>query len=259
MPLAKKGFQYEEKVINAIRTVGVVGNIVEAAGASATADADILLNGVIHPLEIKLDSRAQMGGYSARYSNIDNKIDISFTETLDEPMTEVLSKTVFSKSNELDELLQFLSLQAPPEINLKTNKFPVFVTKEAWNNAAQNNLLVNTRFKSTIDFVHRHYSKKGIHYMQIGDSGLFYLESNPACLPIPQLDCDINIELRTARSGSKKGPLGFAVCSGGIRIQARLQNKIKSPHTLDCPEGIRELLATLKNDYNRQVWHYTIL
>lgn len=247
MPLAIKGFQYEEKVINAIRTAGVVGNIIEGAGASAVgADADILISGVIYPLEIKLDSRAQMGGYSARYSNIDNKIDISFTEALDEPIIEVLSSAVLSRSKELDELLQFLSLQAPPEINLKTNKFPVFVTKEAWNNAAQNNLLVNMRFESTIDFVHKHYSKKGIHYMQIGDSGLFYLESNPACLPVPQLNCDINIELRTARSGSRKGPLGFLVCSGGIRIQARLQNKIKSPYTLDCPEDIRELLKDKK-------------
>ncbi len=95
--------------------------------------------------------------------------------------------------------------------------------------------------KKNTKFIIDHYKDKGIHYMQIGGAGLFYLDQNPANLPVPKLDGEIEIELRAGRSGSSLNADGTRRVSGLLRAQARLKFKGWSPITLDSQIGIEKI------------------
>ena len=73
---------------------------------------------------------------------------------------------------------------------------------------------------------------------------MFYLSENPANLPIPKLEGQIDIEIRAGRSGSKKNASGVAVVSGLLRAQGRLRFQGQSPYTLDDPESVRAMIMS---------------
>ena len=67
-----EGFKYEQDVVDSLVAAGIAGTITEGAGASsADADADMVLFGQRHLVEVKKDLQAQMGGTSVRYVNGD--------------------------------------------------------------------------------------------------------------------------------------------------------------------------------------------
>jgi hypothetical protein len=236
------GFDYENKVLKAIRLAGLTGNITTGAGASAAAaDADIKINDEVFNIEVKLDNNAQMGGSSVRFGSKGIKLVKSM-----EPETEdLLVAAIASKASELNKLLSFISKKRPKAINSKVSGFPMSCTKDAWEEAAYKKLLVNVKIKNTVDFISKHYAKKGIFYIQIGGAGLFYLAGNPANLPIPQLQGNIDIEIRSARSGAKMLASGVEVVGGGIRVQARLKTKGQSPFTADDPGSLKRMLDVM--------------
>ena len=64
------GFEFEQQVIDTLIAAGVCGTITEGAGASAAdADADMMVNGVRHLIEVKKDAQAQMGGTSLKFDS----------------------------------------------------------------------------------------------------------------------------------------------------------------------------------------------
>ena len=237
------GFNYENTVIGAIKLAGLSGNITSGAGANATAaDADIKLNGQIYNIEVKLDADAQMGGSSVRFGSG----GISLVKPVDPGTKTLLIDAVSSKSRELNRLISFLSKQKPLAINKTVSGFPLSCTTDAWTSAKTNGLLVNIKIKYTTDFIAKHYAKKGIFYIQLGQAGLFYLAGNPANLPIPELVGEIDIEIRSARSGSKLLASGIPVIGGGIRVQARLKTKGKSPYTADDLDSLLAMIEEMK-------------
>lgn len=237
------GFEYEGTVIKAIKRAGLIGNIKSGAGASAAAaDADIKINDQIYNIEVKLDRNAQMGGSSVRFG----PGGISLVKPMEPDTQEILTSAIASKADELNKMIGFVSKQPPVAINKKVSGFPLACTKIAWEKAASKNLLVNTRFRHNTDFIAKHYAKKGIYYIQIGGAGLFYMAGNPANLPIPKLSGEINIEIRSARSGSRPLASGIEVVGGGIRVQARLKTKGKSPYTADDPKSLLAMVTAMK-------------
>lgn len=248
-PLQEKmnagGFDYENKVIAALKKARVAGNIRSGAGASAAAaDADMNIYGNVFNIEVKLNPNAQMGGSSIRY-NKGGKINL--VKPMEPDTNALLIDAVNAKKSDLNKLLSFLAKQKPASVNKSAIKFPMSVTREAWVNAQQKGLLVNAKVPLTADFIAKHYAKKGIYYIQIGNAGLFYMAKNPAKLPIPQLQGNITVEVRSARSGAKKLKDGTEVVGGGIRVQGRLKAKNKSPYTLDDPISIRAMLKNIKD------------
>ena len=236
--MSQGGFDYEEAVIASIIEAGIVGNITSGAGASAAAaDADIKIDGRIHKIEVKLDRNAQMGGTSLRYypqgNNLNQKFSI-VSKAVDPDTVDLMEESLDSVIPDLNAFLDFIGAK----------HFPMTTTKEMWRKAVLAGLLkpLNVKIRQNTDFIINHYTKKGIPYIQIGGAGLFYLRSNPANLPIPQLDGAIDIELRPGRSGSRTNKDGVEVCGGGIRVQGRLKFKGESPYTLDDPDSIREML-----------------
>jgi len=237
------GFDYENKVLRAIRLAGMTGNITTGAGASAAAaDADIKINNKVYNIEVKLDNDAQMGGSSVRFGSK----GITLVKNMEPETEELLISAISSKASELNNLISYISKKRPKLINGKVSGFPMSCTKDAWEQATHKNLLVNVKIKNTVDFIAKHYAKKGIFYIQIGGAGLFYLAGNPANLPIPQLNGDIDIEIRSARSGSKVLSSGIEVVGGGIRVQARLKTKGQSPFSADDPQSLKAMLLLMK-------------
>ena len=225
------GFAYENEVIEALKIAGIAGNITEGAGASATgADADFVVGGKRYLLEVKKDADAQMGGTSVRYDNGEFEI---VSESVDKSTTALIVSALSSKVVHIERLLAAIG----------GHKFPTTCDKHTWTVAKEKGLLkpINTKIKKNAQFIIDHYKDKGIDYIQIGGSGLFYLDKNPANLPIPKLQGEIDIELRAGRSGSTLNVAGVRRVSGLLRAQARLKFKGKSPVSLDNEIGISRL------------------
>ena len=245
----QRGFEYENEVIAALNAVGASGDITSGAGASAAAaDADIKIGDQIYKIEVKLDKDAQMGGTSLRYypdRTEDGKYFDIVSKSVEEDTIDIMEESLTPIIPDLDKFLEFVGV----------SKLPATIEKDKWVEAVALGLLkpLNVKIKRTTRFITNHYKKKGIDYIQIGGSGLFYLGDNPANLPVPKLEGDINIELRPGRSGSKTRKDGTSVVGAGIRVQGRLQFKGSSSYTLDDPESVRKMLATKeinKNDQN---------
>lgn len=231
----KNGFQYENNIINCLKNVKVNGLIIENAGASAhAADADMRINNKIYNIEIKLNSNAQMGGTSVKFEN--NKF-IFNPKKFDDDLSDIIERSLNPHAENFNQLLSFISEKEGKEIN----SFPVNCSKDVWELAQKNNLLVNVKIPYNLDFIFDHYYKKNTHYIQIGNAGLFYMKDNPANLNIPQLKGKVNIEIRTGRSGSRLSN-GIKIVTAGIRVQGRLKTSQKSSYTLDNEQSIRELL-----------------
>jgi hypothetical protein len=228
MSVNEQGFAYENEVIEALKTAGIAGNITEGAGASATgADADFVVDGKRYLLEVKKDPDAQMGGTSVRYDNGEFEI---VSDSVDQNTASLIIAALSPKAAAIERLLAAIG----------GHKFPTTCEKHTWTTAKQKGLLkpINTKIRQTTNFIINHYKDKGIHYMQIGGAGLFYLDENPANLPVPKLDGEIEIELRAGRSGSSLSADGTRRVSGLLRAQGRLKFKGSSPISLDSGETI---------------------
>lgn len=225
------GFAYEKEVIEALKTAGIAGNITEGAGASASdADADFIVGGKRYLLEVKKDADAQMGGTSVRYK--DGEFEI-VSDSVNDNTANLIVSALAPKTPHIERLLAAIGGE----------KFPTTCDKYTWTQAQQKGLLkpINAKVKRNTQFIIDHYKDKGIHYMQIGGAGLFYLDQNPANLPVPKLDGEIEIELRAGRSGSSLNADGTRRVSGLLRAQARLKFKGSSPISLDSQIGIDKI------------------
>jgi len=228
------GFKYEQRVVDTLVSTGLSGNITESAGASSTgSDADIVVNGKSYLVEVKQTSKAQMGGTSLAFDGAFRAIGDAVSAETEE---ELCSKMEFKRQS-LQELLDFVG----------ATSFPFCCKKEVWEEAREKGLLIpiNSKIKSDAEFICNHYRNKGVHYIQIGGSGLFHMGENPANLPVPKLEGDINLEVRAGRSGSRKLKDGTKVVPVGLRVQGRLQFNPESAYTLDDEESIQKLVEVL--------------
>jgi len=235
----QQGFKYEQLVLNTIREAGIAGNITEAAGASnAVGDADFKINGKAHLIEVKLNKNAQMGGTSVSY--LYNGEELEIINVVEPEVTDLIYEAVKNQSKKLDALLRFFACKWDPTIS----SFPLRVPKTIWTQAQNDGLLVNSKIQTDVNkFLAKFYRNKGVDYIQIGKCGLFHLGRNPAKLPVPKLKGTVNLEIRTARSGSKMSKsLGCKVATGAIRVQARLKTKNISPYTLDDADSIKTMI-----------------
>ena len=225
------GFEFEQQVIDTLIAAGVCGTITEGAGASAAdADADMMVNGVRHLIEVKKDAQAQMGGTSLKF---DSDFEVVGKGVKVETVGAICA-AMDGKREAIKSLLVFIG----------ADSFPASCEKKVWDAARDEGLLVpvNTVVQQDAEFICEHYRKKGINYIQIGGAGLFHMGENPANLPIPKLEGAINLEVRAGRSGSRKGKDGIERVSGGLRVQGRLQFDGKSNYTLESVESIKEMM-----------------
>lgn len=235
MSINQAGFDYEQSVVDTLIAEGVGGNISGSAGCSAfDADADFKLDGRLYNVEVKLNRTAQMGGSSVSFRDG----TFSLVGDLDSDTEALLLGAVESKRDEVEALLDFLTQEEGVP-----RRLAMTCSKDKWTAAQKAGLLVNTQIPLSTEFICNHYAKKNVSYIQIGGSGLFFLKENPAGLPVPKLEGNIMVEIRTGRSGSKKRKDGTKVVNGGLRVQGRLKTKCVSAFSLDNPEHVRRLFS----------------
>lgn len=247
------GCDYESDVILAVKRAGAAGRIKRAACAdSSVADADIKVGGVVHQVEVKANARAQMGGGSVRYSSVDHAFTCgSECRDMSAAMIVILDAAddVEPLKNALDALVQFIDQKTPGR---DITGFPMSgFSPETWEAAVTSGLLrpINRYLEADASVIEAHYAAKGTHYIQIGGAGLFRLgEANPAGFPVPGLRGKVRLELRAAKAGDA----GRATSKAGLRVQARLAAAGTSPYTLDDPNSVKEMLATMTGTSNRK-------
>jgi len=246
--ISRGGSAYENVVINALYEAGIQGNIKSGAGdASTTPDADMIINNEVHYLEVKLNDRAQMGGGSIGW-----KQDVGFFPTGSPAAQNRVQEVVEIMNQERDifdtnivTFVDFLNSTGMPAGAKQVNGFPMSgFYVPAWGEASKQGLLkpLNKAIMVDVSFIFAHYAHKNVNYIQIGGHGLFYMQDNPANLPIPRLSGKTVLEIRVSRSGSKGSPFGS---NGQFRVQARLNVNGNSPYTFDDPDSIRKMLDVI--------------
>ena len=241
------GLIYEQSIHSVISEVGtkikVVGDAPTAGFNAHDTDMKLDIMGQMIDLEIKADLNAQMGGTSFSYDMATGEFK-PVKPIPEEDLNLILKEMSFYTSG-MNTLIEEVRKSSPKSYNEK-NGFPLATTKKTWERIREENYLLplNAKVKRNTEFLHDHYSKKGVNYIQIGGAGLFYLKENPLSLPVPQLAGDMTLEIRPGRSGSTlrehRGDYHEFV-SVGIRVQGRLKFKGKSPYTLDDPESLQQL------------------
>lgn len=238
------GCSYESTVLRAIRKAGAAGNIRRAACAdSSVPDADIMIDGHVHPIEVKANSHAQMGGGSVRYSTADRRFTCANEcSDISAVVVDVLSSAPDAEAlkTALDTLIAFVAAKTRGREILG---FPMSGFKpRTWELAAARGLLqpINRYIEADVAVIERHYAAKGTSYIQIGGAGLFRLgKADPAGFRVPRLTGAVKLELRAAKAGDA----GRSSSKAGLRVQARLATVGSSPFTLDDPESVKALVA----------------
>ena len=267
------------------------------------ADADFYVDGQLYNLEVKLDAKAPMGSTSVaiwprrtlgggegkmfefvspdEFDGVDiqNKVYAVLQERkdlilsfIDDLGTPEWSESLAWKGGEVpatpfkSTLVGYkraMANKSIPVLDKEGNPVLVRKTGEPKLNSQMNMTGKKGVSFSDTSFILQHYKSKEVEYIQIGGKGLYYLSSNPANLPIPQLgDTGLVIEMRPGKSGSKKridpetgekvrvrtpsdtGEGDFIKASAPFRTSARLDGAglAQSPYTLDDPESILAMM-----------------
>lgn len=256
MSVGSGGVEYENEVLSKIKPqISKIPNMKlkpgsTAAFAATEPDLVILIGNKKLNIEIKQDSKAQMGGGSYNYDRSSGKFSLSAKTVIDPSIDNKLKEELDTKKKDLNKLLDYTKKNDSNVLAENVTGLPLKATKTMWEELTANKFLVplNAKINVPVGFLHDHYAKKNCYYIQIGGAGLFYLKKNPLNLPIPQLKINMAIELRLGRAGSKLDKnLGVDVASGNIRAQGRLDGKTKitSPYSLDNKGDFTKLFGNL--------------
>ena len=277
------------------------------------ADADFYVDGQLYNLEVKLDAKAPMGSTSVaiwpkrtlgggegkmfefvspdEFDGVDiqNKVYAVLQERkdlilsfIDDLGTPEWSESLAWKGGEvpatpfkstLAGYKRAMANKSIPVLDKEGNPLLVRKTGEPKLNSQMNMTGKKGVSFSDTSFILQHYKSKEVDYIQIGGKGLYYLSSNPANLPIPQLgNTGLVIEMRPGKSGSKKridpetgekvrvrtpsdtGEGDFIKASAPFRTSARLDGAglAQSPYTLDDPESIAAMMEERERNLNKQ-------
>jgi hypothetical protein len=255
MTVGSGGVEYENKVLREIKKQikGTKGLYIKEGASTAAFSAhepDLVLMTKSKPIniEIKQDSKAQMGGTSYNYDMKTKNFTLA-GKPIDDSLDKEFKQILAGKTKDLNSLLNYVKKNDHPELAKNVKGLTLSASKGMWETLTREGYLVplNAKIQTPINFLYEHYHKKNCYYIQIGGSGLYYLKKNPLKLPVPQLDMDFNIEIRLGRGGARRSSsLKLDVASGNLRVQGRLGGKLKpSPYSLDKPGDFTKLFGHL--------------
>lgn len=289
-PASQKVQDYEQEVIDSLAEAGIVGSMLVADANSNGPDAQFVIDGQPFWLEIKENTNAQMGDGSITYypGNPDGeRFQPSDWKKFGDDGWAVTSAALRAKEEDILAWLTALIDPARPASSKWRNEDGSFIpgvramgtfqtTFRAYE-AAQASGLQNKasagfgRLPPVIapsSYIDKIYAakKSPIYYIQIGGKGLYYLDGNPANLPVPHFDGNIGVELRPRPSGRTKvknketGETTYKYWSspvdpedkvmhysGAYMASARFKSHdiAPSPYTFDDPESIKAMLAAM--------------
>jgi len=251
-----RGLAYERDVHAALKAAKVPGLFAgEKPGAGysnqGAGDIEATYNGKPFNIEVKLDKNAQMGGTSIRIDADADTYVLVKPDAVDEDAVPFFMATAKKQKAAIKEYINFIRKQEPIELHKDKGYAIPFgsVAKSAWVAAQKAGLLA--KLNDVVNFdntktIAKAYNKKGVYYIEIGKSGLFYLGSNPLKLNVPEFIGSVNIEFRLRPSGSKNRKLGdetIRVVGATYSCIGRFKTKIKSPYSLSKIEDIETLFG----------------
>lgn len=256
--VGQKGLDYEVKIHSALNSAGIDDlDTGEKPGAGfsnqGAGDLELKLGGKPFNVEVKLDAGAQMGGTSFRYDSKAKTLE-AVSKKIPKSVAQTLISIAQSKAKDIDNYIQAANaLHKAMGIEYVADGVPIKVAVDVRNKLKSKGFLKKINITKSIPnkFIIDHYNKKGVNYINIGGSGLFYIGDNPLGLPVPKFDPEIVVELRLAFSGGKvsfnvKGK-EIPARNAGFRAQARLKKfKDQSPYNLDDPESIKQMFSKMK-------------
>lgn len=204
-------------------------------------DIQFSKNNIEYHIEVKRDIFAQMGGTSISYQN--QEFDV--VGNVQDDLKHTIIQQMKFKKQAIDTYLDFMQEHNPL---FKERKVPFMVPVPVWDKAKELGLLTNLNhfIEYNTDFIKNHYISKNVNYIQIGNTGLYHLGSNPLNLNVPELHGDINIEIRLCRSGQKLRDINDTptkVAGANYRIQGRLVSINSQNFNLENSQDIVTLFS----------------
>jgi|21_taG_2_1085346.scaffolds.fasta_scaffold01405_2 hypothetical protein len=274
--------EYEQRVLDSLEIAGIQGSMEVADADSNGPDGQFVIDGQPFWLEIKLNTRAQMGDGAIKYFPARPKGERFFLakpEKFDEQGWSVAKAALQTKEDDILTWVEALRDPARPASekwvdNPEATALGFQTTARRYQAAKEAGLLNKASagfgklptIKAPPSFINKMYGAKDIFYIQVGGKGLYYMADNPANLPIPQFTGEINVEMRPRASGRPKtkdaegnkiykyvpsavdGDENVLYQGGTYSVVARFISKDlePSPYTLDDPESIRSMLAQVE-------------
>ena len=270
-----KGFAYENVIIERLKALKIKGfNVSGQAGGNKKGISDFAATIFDNALnvEVKL-AVAQYGDVGLRFRNglIDfnenvKKKNYSFKERIRKELFEKADKAlkayrkragelgadlnVYDKTGKLpaDIYIQLgEGLDAEGVANLKPKyaaikeKYPDGIKGEGLQKA------ITQIAEFDITPVREIYENKvpPTSYIQLQNSGLFFMGKNPLGLPLPELTGNVDLTLRVNKGKSSVNKDGVMMTTVNLRVlPSKLRNIPKSDYTLDSASSVSSLMKT---------------
>lgn len=190
----EQGFLYEGRIHNKLKSKGLVPPGFTPAGSDPNApDAMFIYRGNQYKLEIKLDLKADYGQGSFEYNKNDGTWKLGGAQT---PAAEELRSLMKAVGIEAFANREWGPKGAPNKGVIDNKDFTQEMVASDYRRFTDRFLTIPSRA------LWAYYGAKSTYYIQIGGYGLYYMESNPAGLPIPQFNPGLRIRIRLKRGGS---------------------------------------------------------
>jgi hypothetical protein len=270
-----KGFAYENVIIERLKDLKIKGfKISTQAGGNKKGISDFaatLFENALN-VEVKL-AVAQYGDVGLRFrnglidfnENVKNK-NYSFKKRIRKELFEKADKALKAYRKRAGELGADLDVydktrKLPTEIYLQLGeglgaegvaklKSKYAAIKEKYPNGIKGEGLqkaITQVAEFDITPVREIYENKvpPTSYIQLQDSGLFFMGKNPLELPLPELTGNVDLTLRVSKGKSSVDKDGVMMTTVNLRIlPSKLRNIPKSDYTLDSASSVSSLMKT---------------
>jgi len=259
-----EGEKYQNKIyrvlFNAKRDIPIPSLSVPRKKSSAYSsqgygDIEAKYQNIPFNIEVKKSAIDQMGGFSIKYNQKTG--EFSFPEHIEDEDKLVLLELVKSKTTQLNDYIDRANELSDDSTSVKIASLPFKSTIDVRDQLKREGLLknINTVQRYHTKFIEKLYNNKDVYYIQIGGrdtktnkgSGLFFLGTNPLNLPIPELDGELNIEMRIKWSGVKKSDPSIYRTAQLFVIGRFSSFQTSSLYSLDNPDSIKAMFAKLNS------------
>ena len=190
---SNKGFAYELEIYKALKSAKITPpDFSPPRPGGHGPDGMFMSQGTPHPLEIKLNLRVDLPQGTLKYSNGYWSLSSTNTDAALEMKETLIALGAEEFVNE-----KWSKHGAPNKGTVLHRDFTPEHVSDDYKRFTDEFLSVPARI------FHDYYGKKGVHYIQIGGYGLYYMKSNPAKLPIPQFNPQLKLRIRLKRGGSR--------------------------------------------------------
>ena len=238
----QKGFLYEAAIHTKLKNKGLVPLGFQPAKTNPNLpDGKFIYNGVTYNLEVKLNFEQTDFGQGTLDYTPDGWVLGGVQEFKADGVTP---RAGYAAAEKMRQLLRAIGTEqfanrkwgfkrVPNKIKIPNDSnFTLAMKNEDYKNYPSEFKPIDK--KSIWDY----YAVKNTYYIQIGGYGLYYMDANPANLPIPQFDVTARLRIRMKPSQS------YPVYSYGFKTAILVQTKPqKSTMDLDKISDLDKLAA----------------